>query len=523
LDPVSAFPASAAPRASGFATALVAALTERPLLTISLYGLVGLSVVLGQTWRHAEQVKAAAVAEAAASYSAAIDVFRSYYGSEIVPRAQRAGVEVTHDYHKNDRALPIPATMSLDLLARIEFDKSLPAARIYSAHPFPWRRTDALDPFEREALAAFDAGRREPFSRFEEVGGRKAFRYATPIVMGEACVACHNSHPDSPKRDWKTGDVRGVQEVVAPLPNTRNLTLRQLFESSVALAMIGGLAILLIGLLLNRLRRSLEESRRLAAVAVQRNEELLAAKLEAERASRAKSEFLANRSHELRTPLNSILGFSEVLKLEQFGPLGAPSYKEYAADIHGSGEHLLSIINDILDMARIEAGKVQLDEGEIDLLDVAAQCMRLVRERASRGGVELSVELPADLPYLRADARAMKQILLNLLSNAVKFTDAGGRVTLSAELTEDGGLAIVVSDTGIGIAPEMQARVLEAFTQADGGRNRRYEGTGLGLPICRGLVALHGGELGLRSAPGEGTLVSVRLPAARLLRRAQAA
>ena len=516
-------PASAPSRAARLRAVLVAALTERPLLTIATYSLIGLVAVLGQTWRHTEQIKAAAVAEAAASYSQAIDVFRSYYGSEIVPRAQKAGVEVTHDYHGKPQALPIPATMSLELLGRIKFDESAPAARIYSAHPFPWRQGGgALDPFEREALAAFDAGSRQPFSRFEWVGGRKAFRYATPIVMGEACVDCHNVHPDSPKKSWRNGDVRGVQEVVVPLPNTLGLTLVQFAESLLVLATVGGLAILLIGLLLSRLKRSLAESRGLAAIAVQRNEELLVAKLEAERASRAKSEFLASMSHELRTPLNSILGFSEVLKLEQFGPLGSPNYQEYAADIHGSGEHLLSIINDILDMARIEAGKVELNESEVDLHELAPQCLRLLRDRAAKGGVELREELPTELPYLWADARSLKQILLNLLSNAVKFTEPGGRVTLSAE-ANGGGLAIAVSDTGIGIPAEMQAKVLEAFTQADGGRSRRFEGTGLGLPICRGLVALHDGELRLSSAPGEGTLVTVRLPGARLRPRNQAA
>jgi signal transduction histidine kinase len=513
---VSAVPASASPRAGRLGASLVAALTERPLLTIAVYSLIGLAMVLGQTWRHTEQIKAAAVAEAAASYSQAIDVFRAYYGSEIVPRAQKAGVEVTHDYHDKPKALPIPATMSLELLGRIKFGEGAPAARIYSADPFPWRKGGALDAFEREALAAFDAGSREPFARFERVGGREAFRYATPIVMRQACADCHNVHPDSPKRGWREGDVRGVQEVVVPLPDTLDLTLVQLAESLLVLATVGGLAILLIGVLVSRLKRSLAESRGLAAVAVQRNEELLAAKLEAERGNRAKSEFLASMSHELRTPLNSILGFSEVLKLEQFGPLGAPNYKEYAADIHGSGEHLLAIINDILDMARIEAGKVELKEDEVDLHELAPQCLRLLRDRAAKGEVELRDELPAELPNLWADARLLKQILLNLLSNAVKFTEPGGRVTLSALPSGDGGLVIAVADTGIGIPPEMQAKVLEAFTQADGGRSRRFEGTGLGLPICRGLVALHGGELQLRSVAGEGTVVTVRLPPPRL-------
>jgi len=515
--------APAPSRGARIGGALAASLTERPVLSIAVYGMVSLVVVLLQTWRHTEEVKQAAVAEAAASYSHAIGVFRSFYGTEIVPRAQNAGVDVTHDYRKDDRSLPIPATMSLELAKRFKLAEGAPEARIFSAYPFPWREHGDIDAFELEALEFYAGASREPFSRFEQWRGRTAVRYATPIVMSQACVDCHNAHPDSPKRDWRAGDVRGVQQVVVPLPDTLGLTMRQLLESLLVLALIGGAAVLLIGLLVGRLKRSLDESRELAAITAQRNEALLAAKLEAERVSKAKSEFLANMSHELRTPLNAILGFSEVLKGEQFGPLGSPNYQEYAADIHGSGVHLLSIINDVLDMARIEAGKLQLNESEVEFQDVAAQTLRLVRDKAARSAVELKLDLPSGLPYLWADQRALKQILLNLASNAVKFTPRGGRVTIAAETEPSGAFIFSVSDTGIGIAPDMQARVLEPFTQAEGGLTRRYDGTGLGLPICRGLVALHGGDIELHSTLGKGTTVTVRLSPGRARLQARAA
>jgi PAS domain S-box-containing protein len=237
----------------------------------------------------------------------------------------------------------------------------------------------------------------------------------------------------------------------------------------------------------------------------------------AEAANRAKSEFLANMSHELRTPLNAIIGFSDVIKEEHFGPVGSERYRSYAGDILASAHHLLTLIDDILDVAKIEAGKLELEETPVRPAELGRQALRLVADRAERAGVVLEAKLPDELPRLLLDGRKMKQILLNLLSNAIKFTPKGGRVELIAGRTADGGFRFAVHDTGIGIAPADQATALAPFGQVDSQLARKFEGTGLGLPLSNALAKLHDGSLELESTPGKGTTVTIILPAERIL------
>jgi signal transduction histidine kinase len=240
------------------------------------------------------------------------------------------------------------------------------------------------------------------------------------------------------------------------------------------------------------------------------------AMLAAQASNRAKSEFLANMSHELRTPLNAIMGFSQIIAEQTLGPVGTDKYLEYSRDITGSAEHLLAIINDILDLARIEAGKSELTEEPIDPPQLVASCVRVVSERARLAAVRIDV-VPSPVDFLIvADERKMKQIIINLLSNAVKFTLADGTITLSWELIEGRGCRLSVRDTGIGIAAEDLPRVMQPFAQVEGGLNRRYDGTGLGLPLTRGLAELHGGSLHLDSELGRGTIASIDLPMSRV-------
>jgi len=252
-------------------------------------------------------------------------------------------------------------------------------------------------------------------------------------------------------------------------------------------------------------------------------EQLTAAKIEsdkarhrAEAASQAKSEFLANMSHELRTPLNAILGFSEVMKSQVFGPLGAPQYANYAVDIHASGQHLLGLINDVLDLAKIEAGRFVVRAVEINVREAIENGLRMFEVPSVDGQVALKRDVEQNLPLLLADERAMHQILLNLISNAVKFTPAGGTVCAFARRAPGGGMEIGVTDTGAGIDPADLDTVFEAFGQGQHDVTAHVKGTGLGLPIVRGLVEAHGGKVKLSSELGKGTTVTCAFPRERL-------
>ena len=242
-----------------------------------------------------------------------------------------------------------------------------------------------------------------------------------------------------------------------------------------------------------------------------------AARREAESASRAKSEFLAGMSHELRQPLNAIIGFSDLMKAETFGPLGNPTYLEYASDINFSGTHLLEIINDILDVVRYESGRMELKEEVVDVDEVTNEALRLVAPQALQGKVALEWRPPLPpLPPLYCDRVRLRQMLVNILSNAVKFTRPGGSIEIVVELVD--GLHFIVSDTGIGISLEDIARIMTPFGQVASAYARDRQGTGLGLTLTKALIERHGGQLSLDSTPGVGTTVRLSFPPERMVR-----
>src|SRR3569833_3051630 len=255
-----------------------------------------------------------------------------------------------------------------------------------------------------------------------------------------------------------------------------------------------------------RLRAHIAELEATKSQLEETSQHLIIARDAAFEANRSKSAFLAAMSLELRTPLNAVIGFSEMMSGVIFGPLGHAKYRQYATDIRTSGSHLLSLINDILDLSRIDAGEGKLEESDVDLHAVITQSLRMIAPQAQAAGIALASEVAPNLPHFNADKRRLKQALVNLLGNAVKFTRPGGRIQISAS-AQDGGAAIVVTDTGIGIAQKDIPRALERFGQVDSTLARKYEGAGLGLPLAKHFMEMHGGTLALASTVEVGTTV----------------
>ncbi|HKT17982.1 MAG TPA: ATP-binding protein [Stellaceae bacterium] len=291
--------------------------------------------------------------------------------------------------------------------------------------------------------------------------------------------------------------------------------------AAVATLLLAGLACYLIREIGGRAKRDIElaaERSKLHAANLElqsANAELTASKQAVEVASQAKSLFLANMSHELRTPLNAIIGFSQLIRDHAMGP-GKPVYADYASDIFGAGEHLLEIINNLLDISKIEAGKTEIRDETIELVEILSASRAAVRVQAQVKSIELVLDVPRGIPRLRGDALRLRQVFINLLSNAVKFTEAG-QVTVTAVCDAAHGLTVMVIDTGIGMSEDEIAIALEPFGQVENAITKRHEGTGLGLSIARRLVELHGGRLAIASVKGSGTTISVHLPAERLV------
>jgi signal transduction histidine kinase len=476
-------------------------LYEHTLLVLTIMFCIGVVIILWHVYRLQSNLIRSVTLNNASLYVQALEEFRTLYTSEVAVRARKKGVEVTHDYDTKEGAIPLPATLSLLLGNHIAAKGTGGQPRLYSDYPFPWRQNSGpQDDFERQALQYLRQHPDQAFTRFEYFKDRLSLRYAKADRMRESCVSCHNTHPDSPKTTWQEGDVRGVLEVILPLDAAVAQTfanLRGTFYLMIAMTVFGVLGLMfMIGVV----RRSTTEAQRLAEEAARAHE-----------LTRLKSEFVTLVSHELRSPLTSITGYVELL-LEGLGGASAEAQRESLGIVKRNADRLLQLIDDLLDMARIEAGKAELRRTRLDLASLIQEVAKALRPQIEAKGQQLTLDLAEALPGVSGDADRVTQILTNLLSNAHKYTPPAGSITITAR-GEEGRVRVNVQDTGIGLSSDDQAQLFTKFFRAQHRTTAGVGGTGLGLAITRALVELHGGEITVTSTLGQGTTFGFTLPA----------
>jgi signal transduction histidine kinase len=480
-------------------------LNERTLLVLTIMFGTGVVIILWHVYRLQSNLIESVTLNHASLYAQALEEFRTLYTSEVAVRAQMKGVEVTHDYDAKEGAIPLPATLSLLLGSHIAAKGTGGQPRLFSDYPFPWRQNGGpQDDFERQALQYLRQHPDQTLTRFEDFQGRPSLRYAKADLMRASCIDCHNTHPKSPRTTWQEGEVRGVLEVILPLDAAvaqTHANLRGTFYLMITMTAFG-----LVGLMLmiGTVRRSTAEAQRLAAEAARAHE-----------LTQLKSEFVTLVAHELRSPLTAITGYVELL-LEGTGGASAEAQGESLGIVQRNADRLLHLIDDLLDIARIEAGKVELRRTRFDLAGLIQEVAKALRPQIEAKGQRLTIDLADALPGVSGDADRVTQILTNLLSNAHKYTPPAGTISINAR-PEEGRVRINVQDTGIGLSSDDQAQLFTKFFRAQHRAATGVGGTGLGLAISRALVELHGGEITVTSALGQGSTFSFTLAAMPLL------
>ncbi|MBV1874727.1 MAG: response regulator [Gammaproteobacteria bacterium] len=445
-------------------------------------------------------------------YSQALTEFRSLYTSEVVGTAKKYGIEISHDYKTRDNAIPLPATLSMILGEKIGLQAAGAKAKLYSAYPFPWRSQDSTqqDEFSKQAWVELNQHPQQPFFRIDTLNGKQVMRYASADLMRESCIDCHNTHPDSPKIDWKVGDVRGVLEVALPIDVSITQARENIRGTLIVLTVLSSLGVIGIGIVVSRSRDCAES---LQQRVDERTIELNYAKQEAEAASLAKSEFLASMSHEIRTPMNGVAGMLSLLSKEALNN----KQQHYTQTARASADSLISLINDILDVSKVEAGKLDLEVIDFDLYSLFKDLAETMSHRVHDKNLEFILDID-DIKnqMVMGDPGRVRQILTNLVDNAIKFTQQG-EIVIRASFNDIDGehenryLKCNIIDTGIGLASDKSSHLFESFTQADSSTTREYGGTGLGLSIVKQLCQLMGGNIDVSSALGKGSQFSFSL------------
>jgi signal transduction histidine kinase len=461
---------------------------DLPLTFLVIALLAGLPIAV---WLDLRNLSNAALNRQAVDLNSVMTSVRSYYASNVVGRvlASPGSTQVVHNYGSIPGAIPIPATLSLELGRVITEQQHNISYRFISDYPFKNRAAHIFDDFEKRALVDLRANPNQQIADATGTILTDRVRLVVPIIMSAPCVSCHNTHPESPKRDWKVGDVRGIQEVAISQQIAANLFSFKYLLIYFALIGTAGFSFLLW-------------QRRQALVIQGINRQL-------EEASKHKSQFLANMSHELRTPLNAVLGYTELILDSVYGEV--PEKARSVLDrIQHNGRHLLGLINEVLDLSKIEAGQLVLALADYSLKTVVETVYTAVEPLAKEKRLAFKAEVSPDLPAGRGDKRRLTQVLLNLVGNAIKFTDHG-EVTIKA-FKVDGSFEVTVRDTGPGISEANQVKLFQEFQQVDNSITRQKEGTGLGLAISKRIIELHGGKIWVESTLGHGSKFSFKLP-----------
>ncbi len=490
------------------------------LTLLSLLGIAGAYLYLSNI---SKQVISDNSVSGARRYLEALSEFRTLYTSEVIKTAKEQGLTVTHNYKDIEGAIPLPASLSMALGKKIGSHQSGAQTFLYSRYPFPWRTEEnkALfsQPFVKEAWLTLSQYPDQAYFKFVEYNGRPSIRYAIADKMRAACVDCHNNHPDTPKNDWKEGDVRGVMEVILPINVAQAAAQTTIDATFSILGLITLLLIVVIGLVFTRMsndKNTLVSSR--DDLLIQRNEietqnnalkeahqQLAIHAAELTTAIQCKSDFLACMSHEIRTPMNGVIG---MLNLLLRSPMEEGQHHK-AMIAKTSAESLLTIINDILDFSKVDEGKLDLEHIEFNIIKILCDLTDAMAFRAEAKDLELIVDLSnISHAQVKGDPGRLRQILTNLISNSIKFTDRG-EIELIAGLQAINESEFIfyckIKDTGIGIHPDKQASLFDAFKQADTSTTRIYGGTGLGLSICKQLSELMGGSISSASKVNEGS------------------
>ena len=491
-------------------------LLAHTVLVLSIMFCAGVAVTIWQLWHISLELVQQAALQGTSLHSKSLEEVRKLYTSAVVDRLSNR-VHVTNEYATKEGAIPLPVTFSMELDKRLSNEGTGMRARLYSDFPFRSRRDGGpTDDFEREALVQLRRFPDQPFYRFEDLQGQRVLRYAVADRMEAGCVSCHNSHPDSPKTDWKVGDVRGALEIIRPIDSIVAQTYTGLRNIFGTLALIGVLGLSSLALAISRLRQKSTQlqlhARTLEHEITQRRQtetELRQAKHAAEAAAVAKSQFLINMGHELRTPMNVILGYAELIRDNIYGEV-PEKIRDVVLRVEKNGRHLLGLINEVLDISKMEAGRLTLSLSDYSMEEVVQMVSAAVEALATEKHIALKVIVAPELPRGWGDESRLKQVVLNLVGNAIKFTDAG-EVKVEV-VTSDGTFLVSVADTGPGISSEDQQQIFEEFRQVDSSSTRAKGGTGLGLSIAKRIIELHGGRMWVESNVGKGSTFWFTVP-----------